>query len=255
MQNWAKQQQQAVRERMKQREAEEKERDKEMEEFMKQNPKPAEDVYCDMHPDTWIERYEVIVWGRDNHAWSKKDRACPVCESIAENLSKARIPSRYQQVPVGVKYADILKSGKGILFTGGVGTGKTYELASAMKWLLGEGEAVRFRTFGDICRNIRDSIGKKNYSEVYREWFSEDIFVVDDLGVENSTSFIQEFVYNLINDYYNWNKRLLITTNLTSQELVENYGQRVVSRLSEMCEIVNLEGNDRRRKAVTNNGK
>ncbi len=160
----------------------------------------------------------------------------------------ARIPLRYIDIEPSDQYREYIDKKIGILFTGGVGTGKTYELVGLIKSLIASGEKVRFRTFGELCREIRDAVGNNNYTELYNKYISNGIFIIDDLGIENSTPFIKEFIYNLVNDLYNDNKILIITTNLTSEELLTNYSQRVVSRLSEMCEIIKLVGKDRRNK-------
>jgi len=221
--------------------------------FVDKNPMP-EVEYCKKHPKVAITSYEAeFVEDTNQVEWVKSYIGCKVCENeekLTELMEMANIPPRYFDVKASDKYRHYVDNDKGILFTGGVGTGKTYELVALMKSLILSGKSVMFRTFGEICRQIRDAVGNNTYTELYNKYLNTDIFVIDDLGVENSTPFIKEFLYNLINDLYNNKKVILMTTNLTSTELLANYTQRVVSRLNEMCAIVKLEGQDRRNKKI-----
>ena len=72
------------------------------------------------------------------------------------------------------------------------------------------------------------------------------MLLIDDLGTENTTEFSKEFLYNLVNERYNYCLPLIITTNLRAQELQELYSQRLVSRLAGMCHTVVLNGEDLR---------
>lgn len=221
--------------------------------FVKDNPMPKIE-YCEKHPKVAITSYEArFVEKVDSVEWVKSYLGCSMCDSekeknekIGQLTERANIPLRYLDVKPSSKYRHFVDSDKGVLFLGGVGTGKTYELVALIKNLILSEKKVRFRTFGEICRQIRDAVGDNTYTELYNKYLSADVFVIDDLGIENSTTFIKEFIYNLINDLYNNRKVVLITTNLSSAELLSNYTQRVVSRLNEMCGVVKLEGNDRR---------
>lgn len=223
--------------------------------FTRDNPKPS-DEYCNNHPNIAISIYEAEYDAEKEEVfWEKMEVGCERCREeeniqfgIQQALEKASIPLRYAELEPSDEYRKYIDKKMGILFTGGVGTGKTYELVRLMKSLIASGEKVRFRTFGELCREIRDAVGDNNYTALYNKYVSNQIFIIDDLGVENSTPFIKEFIYNLVNDLYNDNKILIVTTNLTSEELLANYSQRVVSRLSEMCEVVKLTGKDQRNK-------
>ena len=225
-----------------------------VEDFKSKNPRPAL-KYCEKHRESPITAFDTHYEESTGEvSWKETDIYCSICEAqeqrereFREMLSTANIPKRYADVDGSDKYMKSINKEKGVLLIGGVGTGKTYELVALMKHLMSEGKRVKFRTFGEICRQIRDAVGDNEYNDLYDRFLRSDVFVIDDLGVENSTPFIKEFIYNLINDMYNNRKILLMTTNLTSSELLNNYTQRVVSRLNEMCDVVKLDGNDRRK--------
>jgi len=72
------------------------------------------------------------------------------------------------------------------------------------------------------------------------------VFILDDIGVEKVSEFVEEFMYMLINTQYEKVYPVVITSNLSLSELAEKLGDRIVSRIKEMCEIIKLEGEDQR---------
>jgi len=163
-------------------------------------------------------------------------------------MRKVNIPQRYETVVGNSKYLDLINSG-GICFTGSVGSGKTYELISALMAyndVKGQYGYAQFNTFGEIMRKIRTASYNGEYEEKYDIYKRCELLVIDDFGVENKTEFSLEFVYNIINDRYNNCLPMLISTNLTSEEITAQYSQRITSRLIEMLTIIKLEGKDKR---------
>ena len=72
------------------------------------------------------------------------------------------------------------------------------------------------------------------------------IFILDDIGVEKVSEFVEEFMYMLVNEQYEKVYPIVITSNLSLSELAEKLGDRVVSRIKEMCQIIRLDGEDKR---------
>lgn len=72
------------------------------------------------------------------------------------------------------------------------------------------------------------------------------MFAIDDIGTEKHTEFNQDILYMIINEMNINKKRLFISTNLTPEQFEEKYGDRIFSRICEMCEFVELTGPDRR---------
>jgi len=66
------------------------------------------------------------------------------------------------------------------------------------------------------------------------------------LGKENSTDWSRQIIYNIINQRYERLKPVIITTNLSVQELNRRVGEATVSRLLEMCQGIKLNGSDYR---------
>ena len=82
----------------------------------------------------------------------------------------------------------------------------------------------------------------------FRRYRDASILLLDDLGAERKpTEFTEEINFRLINWRYENHKPTLITSNLVPKEIAERLGDRVTSRLIEMCEPVVFKGPDRRR--------
>lgn len=75
---------------------------------------------------------------------------------------------------------------------------------------------------------------------------THQVFVLDDIGVEKVSEFVEEFMYLLINSQYEKVYPMVITSNLPLSALAERLGDRIVSRIKEMCEILEIEGEDKR---------
>lgn len=107
--------------------------------------------------------------------------------------------------------------------------------------------SMRFENVSEMLYHVRR--GFKDNSE-YQDVIltSNRVFILDDIGVEKVTEFVEEFMYLFINKQYEKVFPVVITSNLPLSQLAEKIGDRVVSRIKEMCEIVELKGEDRRLK-------
>lgn len=72
------------------------------------------------------------------------------------------------------------------------------------------------------------------------------VFILDDIGVEKVSEFVEEFMYLLINAQYEKVYPVVITSNLPLSKLAEKLGDRIVSRIKEMCEVIEIKGEDKR---------
>jgi DNA replication protein DnaC len=62
--------------------------------------------------------------------------------------------------------------------------------------------------------------------------------VLDDLGAERHTDWVEEFIYNIIDELYVNKKPLLVNTNLRIDGIINQVGERTFDRLIEMCRII-----------------
>jgi DNA replication protein DnaC len=205
---------------------------------------------------------------------TRKARDCS-CRPRRLARRKARklagvIPRRYQGVsfdraPVTLieptvvrevrKYVDglegNLRDGKGIWFEGDIGTGKTTLAMLISRLALESGRSVAIYSLPKLLSRIRQTydaeIGEQSYSQFFERLASVDLLHLDDLGVEKQTEWVLEQLYALINERYERQSSLIVTSNLEDDELEKQLGTRVVSRLVEICgDPVMLYDEDRR---------
>lgn len=149
------------------------------------------------------------------------------------------------------KFAEMKRKGKGLLFYGRVGTGKTFISACIANALIEKGHPCLVTNFARLTNTLSGMYeGKQNYLDSLNRF---DLIVIDDLSSERDTEYMGEIVQNIIDARYRSGKPLIVTTNLTRQELrspTEIRKQRIYSRLLEMCVPVEVTGKDRRKEKL-----
>jgi DNA replication protein DnaC len=139
---------------------------------------------------------------------------------------------------------------KGYFIHGKQGCGKTVKAIQFAKAWLKKNEIneeletnyVKFINFLDVVKTARKTFleGEDGWNarRQMEDLFEYDLLIIDDLGTEKQTDFVQEMVYDLINHRYEHLKQTVITSNFTVQEISEKYHARIASRIAEMCDIV-----------------
>jgi DNA replication protein DnaC len=148
-------------------------------------------------------------------------------------------------------FAEMKKRGKGLLLYGTVGSGKTYIAACIANELINRGRPCLVTNFARITNTLQGMFeGKQRYLDDLNRL---DLLVIDDLSAERDTPFMNEMVFNVIDARYRSGKPLIVTSNLTSEELMRPNSidkQRIYSRVLEMCFPVEVKGVDRRKKKL-----
>lgn len=168
----------------------------------------------------------------------------------ADNDSKALLSVK--------KYAEnfprMFEDGCGIMLYGGVGTGKTFAAACAANAIIDMGFTVHMTDFSRIINTLWGM--KEGRQEYLDSLNSYALLVIDDLAAERDTDYANEIVMNVIDSRCKSGKPVIITTNLTAEELFKNSDirkRRVYSRLFEMCIPIQYTGQDRRMKKMAEN--
>lgn len=146
------------------------------------------------------------------------------------------------------RYAQRFHSGiKWLVLYGNTDAGKTYSAACIANELLDAGYSVRFVTASQVEKRLWDA---KSKSEVYGDLASCDLLILDDLGAERDSEYMDEIVFNILDDRLRSGKPMVITTNLNLTEMRnENrmQKQRIFSRLCERSAFFLCEQMDRRK--------
>lgn len=145
----------------------------------------------------------------------------------------------------------------GLMFTGPAGTGKTHLAVAVLRELI-ERQGIHglFAEYRDLLREIQESynpVSETSELQVLRPLLDADVLLLDELGARRPTAWVQDTVTHLLNDRYNSQRITLITTNYSDEggpdrpTLQERVGDRLRSRLHEMCRTVPVQGEDYRR--------
>jgi len=165
----------------------------------------------------------------------------------------------------------------GLLFWGPVGTGKTHLAVGIFRELtLRKGIACRFVDYGNLLQDLRRSFSNSTGDSALMLPLVEiELLVIDELGKGRGTEWEETVLDDLISRRYNAGKTTLCTTNFDPRDLgptntgsvnaayesrssmaakagktpllKERVGDRIYSRLCEMCEFVQVGGGDYRR--------
>lgn len=141
-----------------------------------------------------------------------------------------------------------LDSGKGLWLQGDIGTGKTTLAMIISKAALEADRSVAIYSLPRLLNLLRESMESSSGKLDLIERLTEvDLLHVDDLGAENTTDWVLEQLYSIVNARYEAERAIIATTNLMPDELSDRLGARTVSRLVEICGSgLLLDGNDDR---------
>ncbi len=82
---------------------------------------------------------------------------------------------------------------------------------------------------------MRRTSAGDSYTQFFDRLISVDLLHVDDLGVEKRSDWVLEQLYAVVNERYEMERSMVVTTNLEQPALEEQIGERTVSRLIEIC--------------------
>lgn len=156
-----------------------------------------------------------------------------------ENENHLKIAKNYCE-----KFQTMYERNQGLLFYGTVGTGKSYTAACIANYLLERNTSVVMTSFVRILQEM------KGFDREKEESFSERLnnvrlLIIDDLGAERSTDYALEKVYGIIDSRYRAKKPLILTTNLTLQQMQNTTDiryERIYDRIFEMCYPMEFTG-------------
>jgi DNA replication protein DnaC len=159
--------------------------------------------------------------------------------------------------------------GTGLLLTGNIGVGKTHLAVGILQALVVErGASGLFYDYRDLLKQVQNSYNqqvRQTELEVLRPVFDAEVLVLDELGAAKPTDWVWDTVAHILNTRYNDRRTTIITTNyanlpplgtaggdaavrLREETLGDRIGERMRSRLQEMCVVMEMQGEDFRQK-------
>ncbi|MBI2956678.1 MAG: ATP-binding protein [Acidobacteria bacterium] len=153
----------------------------------------------------------------------------------------------------------------GLLFMGPCGTGKTHLGVAIVRALAEKGADCLFYDFRELLKEIQSSynpVAETTEMEVLAPVLESEVLLLDDLGASKPSAWVLDTVAHILNTRYNNKRVTLITTNyldapttrpsasgvVRDDTLADRIGERMRSRLYEMCRVVPVEAEDFRRR-------
>ena len=198
------------------------------------------DAYAEMERQQELDRKRRICFAETNmSSWTFKN----------DDLKNAKLTSAMKNYVKN--FTEFKRDGKGLLLYGTVGTGKTYFAAAIANALIDEGYSVLMTNFARITNKIQGMYeGKQEFIDSLNRY---TLLILDDLGAERKSEFMQEMVFNIIDSRYRSGLPFIITTNLTAEEIKKPQDveySRIYDRILERCFPVEVTGASRRRQKL-----
>jgi DNA replication protein DnaC len=159
----------------------------------------------------------------------------------------------------------VATEGRGLLLTGSIGVGKTHLAVAILQALvLEKGARGLFCDYRELLKRIQESYNPMvatSELQILAPIFNAEVLILDELGAQKPTDWVWDTVALILNTRYNDKRTTLITTNypnlpaamartadktMREESLGDRIGERMRSRLAEMCVEVEMRGNDLR---------
>jgi DNA replication protein DnaC len=159
--------------------------------------------------------------------------------------------------------------GTGLLLTGSIGVGKTHLATGILRALVLErGATGLFCDYRELLKQVQNSYNRQVQAtelEILAPVFDAEVLVLDELGASKPTDWVWDTVAHILNTRYNDRRTTIITTNyanaaplgaseaglggaaaraMREETLGDRIGERMRSRLQEMCVVVEMQGED-----------
>lgn len=135
-----------------------------------------------------------------------------------------------------------------LFFYGTVGTGKSFLSGCVAKELIDSGHSVIYFSatglFDRISQHAFDFNTKDELYDLYEDLYSCDLLIIDDLGTELTNHFSSSQFFSCLNERILRKKSIIISTNLSLQELRERYSDRIFSRITSNFDLCKITGPD-----------
>ena len=135
-----------------------------------------------------------------------------------------------------------------LFFYGTVGTGKSFLSGCVAKELMDHGHSVIYFSstglFEKLSQMSFDYHAKEDLADLYEDLYSCDLLIIDDLGTELTNNFSSSQFFSCLNERILRKKSIIISTNLSLQELRDRYSDRIFSRITSNFKLCKITGPD-----------
>lgn len=222
--------------------------------------------------------------------WASRACECQEVQREERRIAAVQIPERYRHCTLDtydvIRGADaslgralltarkfveaypVDTVGRGLLFTGSIGVGKTHLAVGVLRRLVQErGARGLFCDYRELLKSIQNSYNPQvnvTELELLKPVFAAEVLVIDDLGAQKPNEWVWDTVALILNARYNDKQTTIITTNYANLQagggaymdengkkltvsdftLGDRIGDRMRSRLAEMCIEIHMEGSD-----------
>ncbi len=190
--------------------------------------------------------YKNLVKLRDRELQAFIDSVTPPAPTFDRTVYQKIDPKITKQLDIFIAKFPNTKL-KNIVFMGATGTGKTYCARLIAHELQQRGFTVTFSSTYNIVKRMKDNLYGQD-ATAPTDFLSSDLLIIDDLGTEPSINNGDEMLYTIINERYASNKSFIITTNLTTEQILTRYEQRLFGRIFDQTrtKVFTFNGKDLR---------
>ena len=173
-------------------------------------------------PEVWP------AWGRSPR--ENMEKVLKICRDYAQNFGRYYFNN--------------------LFLSGSTGLGKTFLSACIARTVSENGFSVVYDTAGEGCarfeaqKSSRDEEDAREAREDTRRYLRCDLLILDDLGSELTTPFVQSALYQLVNSRLTAEKRTVISSNLTMDDVRGRYSPQIASRLEGEYRVLPFFGED-----------
>ena len=185
---------------------------------------------------------------------------------LCDHLKRHGMPEWYlraQRADFNNGLAKCFDMKESLFIYGPVGTGKTWLMAALMReqakatersdsynGFTGYSDKSLFVSFPELMLEIRSTMNpgaQKTEAGVLAKYSKAPTLYFDDVGAERTTDYVRSALFLLVERRKNMlSGRTIITSNLDLNSLAGQHGERIASRIAEMCRIIQVRGPDRR---------
>lgn len=194
------------------------------------------------------ERMDYIQKLKKNSLMDEKFASCTfdTIKQTKDNAKQIKICKRYAE-----KFSELFEKNQGLLLYGDVGTGKTHLACCIGNYLMESCRPVFATSLVKILSQAKSFRSEDDEEAYIRKMNNADLLILDDLGAERSTDYALEIVYNIIDSRYRTSMPMIVTTNLSLEEMqnaTDIRYSRIYDRVLETCYPVEFVGRSWRMK-------